>query len=104
MIFKNISNDRIEAYGHLWQPTETEGDSQDVTDPRLIRKFKLYAKLKAVEIVGEPKEAEINTDEELSEAGVEILRSQAIGLGLKVDGRWKENRLKQEIEAYGNGG
>lgn len=34
-----------------------------------------------------------------SEGDLEELRAQAVALGIEVDGRWRESRLRQEIEA-----
>jgi hypothetical protein len=39
-----------------------------------------------------------NKAPEPSEEPIDILRAQAVALGVKVDGRWAEDRLRAEIE------
>lgn len=97
VLFKNISPKRIEAYGYIWQPEGSMGETvQEVTEPNLIDKFRLYTVLQAIEFIEQPKEVEdVQTDIEF-----ETLKSQAIAQGLKVDGRWSDARLEKEIKAY----
>ena len=93
VLFKNITNDRIEAYGYTWLPEGAIKDSQEVNEPSLISKFRKYTSLKAVEILHEePKRA--------SNIEFETMKSQAIAQGMKVDGRWNSARLEREVKTY----
>jgi hypothetical protein len=94
MEFTNNTEKKFDAYGYQFFP----GIPVDVKEESLINKFKLYETLTCGEIILEEK------TEEPTEVGIELLRSQAIGLGMKVDGRWKEERLRQEIARYGDEG
>ena len=80
MLFKNITNDRIEAYGHTWFPIGLDGDVHEVSDETLINKFSNYTNLEIVDAV--------------------VPRETPIPPGLKVDGRWSEKRLADEITKY----
>jgi len=85
MLFKNMTSKVLSAYGYTWKP----GEFQDVTEENLINKFKLYNTLETIE-------------QSSNELEAETLQSQAIAMGLKVDGRWSEKRLRKEVERYGN--
>ena len=88
MLFKNISNEIISAYGYTFG---IDGKAVDVKEPPLIRKFGLYDTLESADIITEPKAGEVSR---------ETLKSQAIAAGLKVDGRWSDTRLRKEIDEY----
>lgn len=47
----------------------------------------------------EPSLADIEAEDAAELASIEALRAEAAGLGIEVDGRWGERRLRQEIEA-----
>ena len=96
VLFKNTSSKRIDAYGYRWQPEGSEGDVTEVKKPSLIEKFRNYQMLEPIEFITEP----VKTQTEVT---AETLKSQAIAAGMKVDGRWSEKRLKEEIEKYVNG-
>lgn len=55
------------------------------------------AALKPVE--SEPSIDEVEAEDRAEIAGLEALRAEAAGLGIEVDGRWGERRLRRAIEA-----
>jgi len=42
VVFRNLTQQRIEAYGYLFMPCGQEGDTQKVKEDHLIAKFRLY--------------------------------------------------------------
>ena len=94
MIFKNITDNPITCYGYKFMPDAVV----DVKEPDLIRKFSLYHQLIKMDIGN--KESQANNPGEVSR---ETLKSQAIAAGMKVDGRWSETRLREEMDNYMRG-
>jgi hypothetical protein len=90
MLFKNISSKRIDAYGYAWVP----GGSVDVKEDSLVKKFSLYPNLSSI--------VQPMCDPATQDVSFELLKVQAIGLGLKTDGRWSSQRLKLEVSKYLN--
>lgn len=98
VIFENISHKFIDAYGYKWAK---EGDRQTVKEPNLINKFRLYDTLKPIELTQSTNiEAAKEPEKQPTETTIETLKSQAIALGMKVDGRWKQERLVEEMDKW----
>lgn len=90
--FRNLTDKPLRAYQFEWQPNGREGDSVEVSDENFIEKFKLYANLEVVKV--EQKDVEKAVDPFIASL------TKAVDSGFKVDRRWREARLKDELEAW----
>ncbi len=90
----------IDAFGVRFRP----GEVSDVTDPAACRKLAGNRFFEKVEGDASPSTAEAAPSVHEPVAVVPSLEDQARALGIKVDGRWSERRLRVEIDKVRDGG